>query len=197
MRLIAENCPESTHVNSRNNPLLVQPWTHRSLRKIKDRYLIGLHCGCEAKQASEMNPVQLISTSGIWPVAVSPAEALGSSHSRLTSNRASILHAKIRRTASELEVWVYRRRQRVFFACSIGSALANDALQHSQDLVDHLLNNTLKQLERGCHLPTCALARWRSKRRPGSLSSVPADDLSSIPTRSVVDKRISTLLDMR
>jgi hypothetical protein len=101
-----------------------------------------------------------------------------------------MLDVRILRTASHWEVWIFRRAQRLHRAGAIGLTLANDALRQGQDLVDDLLNDTLKQLERGGCSPICASARRRDDWRchPSPISSEPAHGHVSIATRSVVAK---------
>jgi hypothetical protein len=69
--------------------------------------------------------------------------------------------------------------------------LASDALRQGQDLVDDLLNDTLKQLERSSHLPVCGPAGQPDDRRrhPGSISLLPSHDHSSNAARRAAAKK--------
>jgi hypothetical protein len=67
-----------------------------------------------------------------------------------------MLGVQVLQTISHWEVWILRRGQPLCRAGSIGLTLANDALRQGQNLVDDLLNDTLKQLERSRNLPACA-----------------------------------------
>ena len=155
--------------------------------------LCAFTVAAKRRSTSEMNLGQFASRPDTWPVAVDPINVSGSGHSRRTSNRFSKLDAQILRTASHWEVWIFRRGQRLHCAGSIGLALASDALRQGQDLVDDLLNDTLKQLERGSRLPLCASAKRRGERRrhPGPISSEPAHGNFSIATRPVGAKEKS------
>ena len=137
-----------------------------------------------------MNPAQFTSRSGTLQVGGGAAEASESSFTRGTSNRYSTLDAQILQTASHWDVWIFRCGQPLRCAGSIGSALASDALRQGQDLVDDLLNDTLKQLERNSHLPVSPSAGRPDDRRhhPGSISLVPAHDYSSSAARRAVAK---------
>ena len=135
-----------------------------------------------------MNPAPFTSRSGTLHVGGGAAEASESSFTRGTSNRYSTLDAQILRTASHWEVWIFRCGQPLRCAGSIGSALASDALRQGQDLVDDLLYDSLKLLDRNSHLPVCASAGRPDDRRhhPGSISLVPSHDYSSNAARRAV-----------
>jgi len=128
-----------------------------------------------------MNQVQFTSRPGTPQVWGGRAEASERSFSRGTSNRYYTLDAQILRTASHWEVWIFRCGQPLRCSGSIGSALASDGLRQGHDLVDDLLNDTLKQFERICHLPACASAGRPDDRRlhPGLSSLVPSHGYSS------------------
>ena len=102
-----------------------------------------------------MNSGQSTSRPDTWLAGVTPAKALGRGHPRATSHRDCMLGVHVVRTISHWEVWILRRGQPLCRAGSIGLTLATDALRHGQNLVDDLLNDTLKQLERSRNLPAC------------------------------------------
>ena len=137
-----------------------------------------------------MNPAQFTSRPGTPQVWGGRAEASERSFSRGTSNRYYTLDAQILRTASHWEVWIFRCGQPLRCSGSIGSALASDGLRQGQDLVDGLLNDTLKQLERNSHLPVSPSAGRPDDRRhhPGSISLVPSHDYSSNAARRAIAK---------
>ena len=137
-----------------------------------------------------MNPAQCASRPGTPQVGGGPTEASESGFSRGSSSRYDTLDAQILRTASHWEVWIFHRGKPLRCAGSIGSALVSDAFRHGQDLVDDLLNDTLKQLERSSHLPVCGPADRPDDRwcHPGSISLVPSHDYSSNAARRAVAK---------
>jgi hypothetical protein len=146
-----------------------------------------------------MTPAQFTSKPGTRQVREDPAEASGSSSSRGTSNRYYTLGAHILQTASHWEVWIFRRGQPLHCAGSVGLALASDALRQGQNLVDDLLNDTLKQLERYSHLSVCASVRRQGEQRrhAGPTSVGPSRDHSPIAARRIVPKQMSTSLNVR
>ena len=143
-----------------------RPRSTGALRKIKDRRFVSLHCACKAERQRRDEPRAVHIETGHLAGRGRPRRSVGRGFSRGTSNRYCMLDAQILRTASHWEVWIFRCGQPLRCAGSIGSALASDALRQGQDLVDDLLNDTLKQLERNSHLPVCASAGRPDERRP-------------------------------
>jgi hypothetical protein len=146
-----------------------------------------------------MNQGQFTSKQDTWLVGVDTAKAPGCGYSGGTISQYRMLDVRILRTASHWEVWIFRRGQPLRSAGSIGLMLASDALRQGQDLVDDLLNDALKQLERGSRLPIRASARRRGERwrHPGPISCEPAHDDFSIATRPVITKKMSASLSLR
>ena len=97
-----------------------------------------------------------------------PTEGLKRSHSRWLHNRQCADDIEIVRTTNHWEIWICQRGEPRRCAGSVGLTLASDALRQGQDLVEDLLNDTLKQLERSHNFTGCASAQRRDGRHPRS-----------------------------
>lgn len=166
MRLVSPNSTDSSPPSSRRNNFPhadLGPSAPCEKSRIAD---LGTFTVIVRRRGSGgMNLGQFTSRPDAWPVGGGPAEASGNGHSRRTSNRYCTLDARILRTASHWEVWIFRCGQRMRCAGAIGLTLASDALRQGQNLVDDLLNDALKQLERNSHLPVWASVGRSSARR--------------------------------
>ena len=55
---------------------------------------------------------------------------------------------RVFRSKEQVEVWLCEDGRRQSLTGTVNTALANDAMRHGQDLVDELIDRTLKEADR-------------------------------------------------